>query len=99
MPSYPASYTNSNVIAVTAITSSGVKSSFSNDGATSVDLGAPGSGIRSTVPKKSKGAVVSCFAFYGDISMGTPHVTGAATLYKAYTPLPRTRTPRARPRS
>ena len=49
-PHYPSSYTNANVIAVASITSSGAISSFSNYGATSVDLGAPGSGIYSTVP-------------------------------------------------
>lgn len=39
-PHYPSSYTNENVIAVASITSTGDKSSFSNYGATSVDLGA-----------------------------------------------------------
>jgi subtilisin family serine protease len=85
-PSYPASYTNSNIIAVASIASNGTISSFSNYGATSVDLGAPGSSIWSTVPKSSKGKVVSGYASYSGTSMATPHVTGAAALYAASNP-------------
>jgi subtilisin family serine protease len=82
-PHYPSSYTSTNIIAVAAITSAGAKSSFSNYGATSVDLGAPGSGIWSTVPKRSKGVLVSSYASYSGTSMATPHVTGAVALYAA----------------
>ncbi len=80
-PHYPSSYTNSNIIAVASITNTGAISSFSNYGATTVDLGAPGSSIMSTVPKSSKGKVVSGYASYNGTSMATPHVTGAAALY------------------
>ncbi len=67
------------VIAVAAITSSGAKSSFSNFGATTVDLGAPGSGIWSTT-------AFSNYSSYSGTSMATPHVTGAAALYAASNP-------------
>ena len=50
--SYPSSYPNANIIAVASITSTGGLSSFSNYGATTVDLGAPGSSIYSTLPTK-----------------------------------------------
>lgn len=83
---YPAEYTNSNIIAVASLTSTGAMSSFSSYGATTVDIGAPGSGIWSTVPVRSKGNVISSYASYSGTSMATPHVTGAAALFKANNP-------------
>jgi subtilisin family serine protease len=81
--SYPASYTNDNIIAVAAIASNGTMPSWSNYGSTSVDLGAPGSGIYSTLPGKN-GA--SSYGSYSGTSMATPHVTGAAALYASTHP-------------
>lgn len=77
--SYPSNYDLPNVIAVAAITSTGSLASFSNYGAVTVDLGAPGQGIYSTVPMNS-------YASYSGTSMATPHVTGACALYAASNP-------------
>jgi subtilisin family serine protease len=84
--SYPSGYVSDNIIAVASITSTGGLSSFSQYGAISVDIGAPGSGIWSTVPKSSKGKIISGYASYNGTSMATPHVTGAAALYKSINP-------------
>ena len=85
-PHYPSSYTNANIIAVASITSTGARSSFSNYGKVSVDIGAPGSAINSTLPKSSKGQVVASYGSYSGTSMATPHVTGAVALYAARNP-------------
>jgi len=90
-PHFPASYecTRGNtrgfdcVISVASITITGARSSFSNFGATSVDLGAPGSGIFSTLPGR-KGT--STYGSFSGTSMATPHVTGGAALYAASHP-------------
>jgi subtilisin family serine protease len=82
-PHYPGSYPNANIICVASITSTGARSSFSNYGANTVDIGAPGSSIISTVPSKSS---TSAYASYSGTSMATPHVTGGAALFAATNP-------------
>jgi subtilisin family serine protease len=78
-PHYPSSYENANIIAVASITSTGAMSSFSNFGSTSVDIGAPGSGIWSTT-------AFSTYSSYSGTSMATPHVAGAVALYASVKP-------------
>jgi subtilisin family serine protease len=79
-PHYPSSYANSNIIAVASITKDGSKSGFSNYGATSVDIGAPGSAIFSTIPGRGN---TSSYGSYSGTSMATPHVCGGVALYAA----------------
>jgi subtilisin family serine protease len=72
-PKYPASYPNVNVLAVASSTNSDQRSSFSNYGATSVHLAAPGSSILSTTPNDTYG-------WKSGTSMAAPHVSGAGAL-------------------
>jgi subtilisin family serine protease len=70
-PTYPASYAVPNVVAVAATSNQDALASFSNYGAASVHLGAPGVQVLSTIP----GAT---YAYFSGTSMATPHVSGAA---------------------
>lgn len=71
-PFYPASFDLDNIISVAATSRHDEKASFSNYGAKSVDIAAPGISILSTIP--------GGYGLKDGTSMAAPHVAGAAAL-------------------
>ncbi len=79
MPAYPASYDLDNIIAVAATDNRDALAYFSNYGSQSVDLGAPGVDILSTLPLRGSEMGTSNGLASGT-SMAGPQVAGAAAL-------------------
>jgi thermitase len=84
-PGVPASYDMPNIVSVAAIDASNALGSFSNWGARSVDIAAPGVVVYSTtVGSNYSDTVIDMFgikATWDGTSMAAPHVAGAAALY------------------
>ncbi|MBS2039450.1 S8 family serine peptidase [bacterium] len=78
-PTYPGSYDCGNIVSVAASDRNDRLASFSNYGATSVDLSAPGVSIWSTAPGNK-------YKNLDGTSMATPHVSGVAGLIVAQYP-------------
>ncbi|WP_415061788.1 S8 family peptidase [Bdellovibrio sp.] len=84
-PAYPASYDHDIIVSVAALDVNNNLGSFSNWGARTVDIGAPGVKVFSTVVEQGyTDTVIDKFGFkatWDGTSMATPHVAGAAALY------------------
>jgi subtilisin family serine protease len=76
---YPSNYDLDNIISVAATDRNDLLSSFSNYGVTTVDLGAPGSSIYTTLPGGN-------YAYFSGTSASSPFVTGAAALALSVAP-------------
>lgn len=80
VPAYPANYNSPNIITVAASDEFDALASFSNYGATTVDIAAPGVGILSTeIPSDDP----SGYGLKSGTSMAAPHVAGVAGLLAA----------------
>ena len=78
-PRYPASYNAPNLISVAATTRYSGVTTFTNYGARTVHLYAPGEGVLSTTPGNT-------YSSYSGTSMAAPHVAGTAALVCAARP-------------
>ncbi|MCH5152104.1 MAG: S8 family serine peptidase [Clostridiales bacterium] len=75
---FPAAYSYDNILSIGASTSFDTKASFSNYGATNVDIFAPGEFIYSTVPLNYGNE--TGYGYKSGTSMATPFVAGVAAL-------------------
>ncbi|MDY0148844.1 MAG: S8 family serine peptidase, partial [Kiritimatiellia bacterium] len=80
--SYPASYNLDNIISVAATDHDGALADFSNYGAQSVDIAAPGVDILSTYMY----GTLDAYERLSGTSMAAPHVAGVAGLLKSVAP-------------
>lgn len=78
-PKYPASFDSETLLVIASTTSSGSLSTFSNIGIKTVDIGAPGSNIYSTINGSKYGMA-------SGTSMASPNISGVAAMVLGYYP-------------
>ncbi len=79
IPTYPASFGLDNIIVAAATDSAANITNFSNYGADSVDIAAPGIGVLTTILNNQYG-------YYEGTSIAGPHLAGAIALILSYHP-------------
>ncbi|HEX2142468.1 MAG TPA: cell wall-binding repeat-containing protein, partial [Candidatus Limnocylindria bacterium] len=77
LPSYPASFDLPNILSVASVHNQGHLSVFTNFGASSVDLSAPGEDILSTLPT---GSPAGSYGYGSGTSMAAANASGVAAL-------------------
>lgn len=78
-PKFPASFDSESLLVVASTTSAGAFSSFSNIGARTVDIAAPGSNIYSTINGNK-------YSMASGTSMASPNTTGVAAMVLGFYP-------------
>lgn len=81
---YPCNFTQPNLLCVAALDQNFALASFSSWGATSVDVGAPGTNILSTWA--GAGSNNTSYKTIDGTSMASPEVAGLATMLRAFNP-------------
>jgi len=87
-PFYPACYNLNNIISVLSTDHNDNKSGFSNYGANSVDIGAPGGTNDGSVKDIYSTKRYDAYRYLAGTSMAAPHVTGIAALAWGKLPYP-----------
>lgn len=85
-PTYPCNHPLANIVCVAANDNQDIYADFSNYGATTVDLAAPGLWVRSTYVDDNNNGYSDDYVWMAGTSMATPHVAGAAAFIRAMRP-------------
>src|SRR5206468_5929656 len=79
-PHFPSSFDAPNIVSVAATDNTDARPEWSNFGRTTVDVGAPGNRVVSTVPTSGPLSSPTGVAFFSGTSMAAPHISGLAAL-------------------